>query len=58
MYHFKNLMVVMGARGRSPIAALLIGSVTEHVIQTSNVPVIAVKKKGANLKFMETVFQL
>lgn len=51
-------LVVMGARGRSPIAALLIGSVTEHIIQVTDIPVIAVKQKGANLKFLEAVFQM
>jgi nucleotide-binding universal stress UspA family protein len=51
-------LVAMGARGRSTSSAVLIRSVTEKLIKTTNVPIIAVKKKGVNMKFIEALFKL
>ncbi|HUU85771.1 MAG TPA: universal stress protein [Phycisphaerae bacterium] len=39
-------VVVIGARGRTGAAGVLLGNITEQLIQQSPVPVLAVKKKG------------
>ena len=51
-------LVALGARGRSAASAVLLRSVTEKLIRTDDVPIIAVKKKGANMKFIEALFKL
>lgn len=51
-------LVVIGARGRSAVAAVLLGSVTERLIQTTNVPLLAVKKKGSGMGFLEALLKL
>lgn len=51
-------LVALGARGRSAASAAVLRSVTEKLIRTNNVPIIAVKKKGANMKFIEALFKL
>lgn len=51
-------LVATGARGRSTSSAVLLRSVTEKLIRTTNVPIIAVKEKGANMKFIEALFKL
>lgn len=38
--------IVIGARGRTGAAGVLLGTVTEHLIRKSPSPVLAVKKKG------------
>ncbi len=38
--------VVIGARGRTGAAGVLLGTVTEQLIRQSPAPVLAVKKKG------------
>ncbi|MHC4440985.1 MAG: universal stress protein [Planctomycetota bacterium] len=39
-------LLVMGARGRTKIAGVLLGKVPEELIRQSPIPVLAVKKKG------------
>ncbi len=39
-------LLVIGAHGRRGIAGMLLGNVTEQIIRRSNVPVLAVKKRG------------
>jgi nucleotide-binding universal stress UspA family protein len=51
-------LVATGARGRSTSSAVLLRSITEKLIRTTNVPIIAVKKKGANMKFIEALFKV
>ncbi|MCX5906310.1 MAG: universal stress protein [Deltaproteobacteria bacterium] len=51
-------LVVIGARGRSTGAFLLLGSVTERLIETTHVPLLAVKKKGPNLSFIDALLNL
>lgn len=53
-----NDLVVMGARGRNAAAAVLLGSVTEHVIWATQVPLLVVKKKGANAAILDSMFEL
>ena len=51
-------LLVLGSRGRTNSAAVLLGSVTEKMIRTTDVPIVAVKKKGANLSFLDALLQL
>jgi nucleotide-binding universal stress UspA family protein len=52
-------LVVIGARGRSGTAvSFLLGSVTEKLIRRSSVPILAIKKKGANLSLLQALFHL
>lgn len=46
-------LIVMNTRGRSPAAAVLIGSETSQVLMESQVPVLAVKHRGAHLNLFE-----
>ena len=50
-------LVVLGARGISENAGILLGSTTENLLLTTSVPLIAVKKKGEGLKFLEALFK-
>lgn len=45
-------LIVMGTRGRSPSAAVLLGSETEHCIMTTGVPLLAIKHFGARLSLL------
>ncbi len=51
-------LVVLGAQGRTASASILLGSVTEGVIRKAAIPVLAVKKKGANMNFLESFLKL
>ena len=46
-------LIVVGTRGRTASAAVLLGSVTEKVMQFAQRPVLAVKRRGANLGILE-----
>ena len=48
-------LLIMGTRGRANGAGILLGSVTEKVIQTINIPLLAVKKKGAGLDILDAI---
>ncbi|MBN2012542.1 universal stress protein [candidate division KSB1 bacterium] len=51
-------LLTIGSRGRSASAAILLGSLTEHLLWTSQVPIIAVKKKGANMQLIEALLNI
>ena len=51
-------LLVVGSRGRSKTAAILLGSVTERLIEICNVPILTVKRKGQGLSFMEAILDL
>ncbi len=51
-------LLVVGSRGRSKTAAILLGSVTERLIEACNVPVLTIKKKGQGLSILEAMFDL
>jgi nucleotide-binding universal stress UspA family protein len=51
-------LVVVGTRGRSPSAAVLLGSVGERVVRAAKVPVVAVKRKGATLGLIDALLEL
>jgi nucleotide-binding universal stress UspA family protein len=51
-------LVVLAAQGRTTGASILLGSVTEGVIRKAAIPILAVKKKGANLNILESILKL
>ena len=51
-------LISIGSRGRSASAAILLGSMTEHLIWSVQVPIIAVKKKGANMHLIEAILKI
>ena len=55
VYEHDVNLVVVGARGRTAAAAVLLGSVTERLLATINVPLLAVKKKGTGLTVLEAL---
>jgi nucleotide-binding universal stress UspA family protein len=44
-------LIVMGTRGRSRSAGILLGCETDRVLTHSTVPVLAIKRAGENLGF-------
>ncbi len=50
-------IVVLGTRGRKAGAGLLLGSVTEDVILKTTCSILAVKKKGTGLSFLEVLLK-
>ena len=48
-------LVVMGTRGRSRSAAILLGSVTEEMIASAKLPLLAVKHFGARLGVVQAL---
>ena len=50
-------LIVIGARGRNDGAGVLLGSVTEDLILSTHVPLLAVKKKGTGITFLEALFK-
>ncbi|MGH9628720.1 MAG: universal stress protein [Bryobacteraceae bacterium] len=50
-------LIVMGTRGRSTAASVLLGSETEQIIIGSRRPVLAVKRFGARLRFLQVLLQ-
>jgi len=55
--HENNVdLLVVGARGRSKTGAILLGSVTERLVDVCNVPILAVKKKGQGMSLLEAMF--
>jgi nucleotide-binding universal stress UspA family protein len=51
-------LLVIGAHGRRGIAGMLLGNVTDQIIRRSNVPILAVKKKGEAVGFARAVRML
>jgi nucleotide-binding universal stress UspA family protein len=51
-------LLVVGAKGRRGGAGILLGSVTENLIKTTQVPLLAVKEKGAGMGMLEALFKL
>jgi nucleotide-binding universal stress UspA family protein len=50
-------LLVVGARGRTPGAALLMGSVAEALVRHVTTPLVAVKKKGVTLKLLDALLE-
>jgi nucleotide-binding universal stress UspA family protein len=51
-------LLVIGARGRHAGAGILLGSVTEHQLRTTTVPILAVKKKGTGMNLLDAILKL
>jgi nucleotide-binding universal stress UspA family protein len=51
-------LLVVGARGRRAGAGVLLGSVTEHLIRNTKVPLLAVKEKGTGMSLLDAVLKL
>ncbi|WP_215226556.1 universal stress protein [Echinicola shivajiensis] len=52
-------MVVIGSRGRSNSAAILLGSVTEKLVHINyKIPMLVIKKKGENMSFLEALLNI
>ena len=51
-------LAVIGARGRTGAAGVLLGTVTEQLIRKSPVPVLAVKKKGECIGILRALLTL
>jgi|SRR5690554_5219022 len=51
--------IIIGSRGRTDSASLLIGSVAEKLIHLNNkIPMLVLKKKGENMHFLEALFRI
>ena len=48
-------LIVMATRGRSPSAAVLLGSETEHCLMATPIPLLAVKHFGARLSLLQAL---
>ena len=51
-------LLVMGAKGRKAGLGVLLGSVTERLIETTSAPLLAVKRKGAGMGFLDALLKL
>ncbi|MBN2466638.1 MAG: universal stress protein [Deltaproteobacteria bacterium] len=51
-------LLIIGARGRRAAAGVLLGSVTEHQIRTTTIPILAVKKKGTGMSIIDALLNL
>jgi SulP family sulfate permease len=49
-------LIVMGTRGRSRAASVLLGSETEQALIETNIPIVAVKHFGASRTLLEVLF--
>jgi len=54
----ERCLVVIGARGRRAAAGALLGSVAEHLIHTTTLPLLAVKKKGTGMSILDALLEL
>lgn len=48
-------LVVKGAKGKTDTAAVLLGSITEQLIRTLEVPLMAIKKKGETTTLLDAL---
>ena len=51
-----SVPIVVGSRGMSRFAAMLLGSTAERVAGRANVPILIVRKKGQRMGFLEGLF--
>lgn len=52
-------MILVGSRGRSAVASMLLGSVSERLLHyDNNIPVFVVKDEEENMGFLEALFKL
>jgi nucleotide-binding universal stress UspA family protein len=56
---FDDSLIIMGARGRSRIASIILGSITYRLIPLlSRVPLVVIKDKDQNIGFFEAILQI
>lgn len=52
-------MILMGSRGRTASAAVLLGSIAEKLVNVNNeVPTLIFKKKGENMSFLDALMRI
>ena len=52
-------MILLGSRGRTKSAAILLGSVAEKLVMVNNIlPMLIFKKKGETMGFFEALFKV
>lgn len=52
-------LIMIGARGKSDIAAIILGSTTEKLlVHDDNIPLFILKKKGETIGFLEALFKM
>lgn len=52
-------LIIMGSKGRTASASILLGSVAEKLVQVNNeIPMLILKKKGENMGFFEALFKI
>ena len=52
-------MIVMGSKGRTGLASILLGSVAEKVVKyDSEIPLMIVKEKGENMGFLKALLKM
>ncbi|MEO1052218.1 MAG: universal stress protein [Bacteroidota bacterium] len=55
----KTDMIVVGSKGRTAVAALLLGSLAEKLmIMENDIPLLIVKKRGENMNFLKALLEL
>jgi nucleotide-binding universal stress UspA family protein len=55
----KASMIIMGSKGRTGLASILLGSVAEKVITyDSEIPLMIIKEKGENMGFLKALFKM
>jgi nucleotide-binding universal stress UspA family protein len=55
----KTDMIIMGSKGRTGLASILLGSVAEKVVKyDSEIPLMIVKEKGENMGFLKALLKL
>lgn len=55
-WRHKTDLIVVGSRGQTAAAAVLLGSVTENLIRMTNTPLLAVKRKGETMNLLKAFF--
>ncbi|MEX2567237.1 MAG: universal stress protein [Cyclobacteriaceae bacterium] len=52
-------LIIIGSRGRTQSAAILLGSVAEKMVDSNNeIPMLVLKKKGESMGFLEALFKI
>ncbi|MEQ8714002.1 MAG: universal stress protein [Cyclobacteriaceae bacterium] len=52
-------LIIIGSRGRTGIASILMGSIAEKLVYLdSNVPILIVKEKGENMGFLDALMKI
>jgi nucleotide-binding universal stress UspA family protein len=54
----KIYLLIIGARGRKAGDGVLLGSVTEYLINTTTIPLLAVKRKGTGMGLLDAILKL